>query len=74
MFELYKVNAPVLIKSRPSASSTTVNSIDKGKTIEVVSEEDGWLKTISGRYVLNSNRLTKMADVDEEILNKKYLD
>ena len=71
MFELYKVNAPVLIKSRPSASSTTVNSIDKGKTIEVVSEEDGWLKTISGRYVLNSNRLTKMADVDEEILRQK---
>lgn len=71
MFELYKVNAPVLIKSRPSASSTTVNSIDKGKTIEVVSEEDGWLKTISGRYVLNSNRLTKMADVDEEILKQK---
>ena len=29
MFELYKVNAPVLIKSRPSASSNTVNSIDK---------------------------------------------
>ena len=71
MFELYKVNAPVLIKSRPSASSNTVNSIDKGKTIEVVSEEDGWLKTISGRYVLNSNRLTKMADVDEEILKQK---
>jgi len=71
MFELYKVNAPVLIKSRPSASSTTVNSIDKGKTIEVVSEEDGWLKTISGRYVLNSNRLIKMADVDEEILKQK---
>lgn len=71
MFELYKVNAPVLIKSRPSASSTTVNSIDIGKTIEVVSEEDGWLKTISGRYVLNSNRLTKMADVDEEILKQK---
>ena len=71
MFELYKVNAPVLIKSRPSASSTTVNSIDKGKAIEVVSEEDGWLKTISGRYVLNSNRLTKMADVDEEILKQK---
>ena len=73
MFELYKVNAPVLIKSRPSASSTTVNSIDKGKTIEVVSEEDGWLKTISGRYVLNSNRLTKMADVDEEILRQKMI-
>lgn len=73
MFELYKVNAPVLIKSRPSASSTTVNSIDKGKTIEVVSEEDGWLKTISGRYVLNSNRLTKMADVDEEILRQKMV-
>ena len=73
MFELYKVNAPVLIKSRPSASSNTVNSIDKGKTIEVVSEEDGWLKTISGRYVLNSNRLTKMADVDEEILRQKMV-
>lgn len=71
MYDVYKINAPVLVKSRPSASSNTVNSLDKGKTVEIVSEEDGWLKTISGRYILNTNRLTKMANIDEAVLREK---
>ena len=71
MFELYKINAPVLVMDKPSASGNVVNSLDKGKTVEVVSEEDGWLKTISGRYILKTDRLSKMIDIDEDLLKEK---
>ena len=73
MFELYKINAPVLVMDKPSASGNVVNSLDKGKTVEVVSEEDGWLKTISGRYILKTDRLSKMIDIDEDLLKEKMI-
>lgn len=73
MFELYKINAPVLVMDRPSATGNVVNSLDKGKTVEIISEEDGWYKTIAGRYILKTDRLSKMIEIDEDLLAEKMM-
>ena len=63
--ETYKVLEPILLRATPSADGKIVSGLDKGKTIDIISEENGWLKTISGRYVLDSNRLKKIANKEE---------
>lgn len=63
--ETYKVLEPILLRATPSADGKIVSGLDKGKTIDIISEENGWLKTISGRYVLDSNRLRKIANKEQ---------
>lgn len=63
--ETYKVLEPILLRATPSADGKIVSGLDKGKTIDIISEENGWLKTISGRYILDSNRLRKIANKEQ---------
>lgn len=51
------VDTPAFVRNSPSASSKIVNALDVGTKVEIDSEKNGWLKMITGNYILKSKNI-----------------
>ena len=68
----YRVVNPVLVRNIPSAEGTIVNALNIGTTINVISEDSGWLYTESGNYIFKTDDIEKVNETEEERLIHIY--
>lgn len=70
MTKILKVLEPVLLRSSPSAIAPIVNAIKAGSKIEIVGEEHGWYKTITGFYIFK-DKATKLVNTNKILAQAK---
>lgn len=68
----YRVVNPVLVRNIPSAEGTIVNALNIGTTINVISEDSGWLYTESGNYIFKTDDIEEVNETEEERLIHIY--
>ena len=68
----YRVVNPVLVRNIPSAEGTIINALNTGTTINVISEDSGWLYTESGNYIFKTDDIKEVNETEEERLIHIY--
>lgn len=68
----YRVVNPVLVRNIPSAEGTIINALNTGTTINVISEDSGWLYTESGNYIFKTDDIEEVNETEEERLIHIY--
>lgn len=70
MIQYYVVeNNPVTVYGSPGVTGTPINAYPVGSKIQIIQEESGWLKTISGGYIFKTDDIITFREYKKKHIN-----
>ena len=68
MDKYYITSSPLSVRLAPNAQSKIVNILKSNTVVCIVEEDSGWLKTISGQYILKSEYIEPIESYNKRMI------